>query len=332
MNDPYLIAEIGINHNGSLNIAKELILTAKDAGFDAVKFQKRTVNIVYTEEFLDQHRESPFGDTQRAQKEGLEFSLNDYEEIDSFCKEIGIEWGFSAWDVESQRAMRKFDCAFNKLASPMLWNKELISEIASEGRYTFVSTGMSSLEEIDNVVQTFRDHECPFELMHTVSEYPLKQEDANLRCIDLLRKRYGCKVGYSGHEIGFLPTLVAVSMGAELVERHYTLDNKMVGFDHKMSLDPDELKNMVQQIRLVEKICGSGRKEISEVEWTTRKKYHVSMVSLKAIRAGDLLNVDSVTYRNPGTGIPRKDANKVLGRVVKQDIPEDVLLSEDMFE
>ena len=273
MNNPYLIAEIGINHNGSLDIAKKLILTAKDAGFDAVKFQKRTVNIVYTQEFLDQYRESPFGDTQRAQKEGLEFSLDDYEEIDRFCKEIGIEWGFSAWDVESQRSMRRFDCAFNKLASPMLWNKELISEIASEGRYTFVSTGMSSLEEIDKVVQIFRDHECPFELMHTVSEYPLKQEDANLRCIDLLKKRYSCKVGYSGHESCLIKvSILAVCMGATSVERHVTLDRTMYGSDQAASIEARGLRDFVNAMRSVSGILGSGEKLISDGEWQTRKK------------------------------------------------------------
>ena len=183
MNNPYLIAEIGINHNGSLELAKQLISASKEAGFDAVKFQKRTIDIVYTQEFLNQYRESPFGTTQRDQKEGLEFSLDDYEEINSYCNDLGIDWGFSAWDVDSQKAMRRFNCVFNKLASPMLWSKDLINEIASEGRYTFVSTGMSTLDEIDKVVEIFRDHQCDFELMHTVSQYPLKQEDANLRCM-----------------------------------------------------------------------------------------------------------------------------------------------------
>ena len=200
----FLIAEIGINHNGDLKIAKELIMKSKDAGFDAVKFQKRDVNLVYTKEFLDSPRESPWGKTQRDQKLGLEFGLNDYKEIDKFCKNNNILWSASAWDINSQKFLRQFNLAFNKVASPMMGNFPLLKEIASEKRKTFISTGMCELKEIDDVVEIFKKEKCDFELMHCVSTYPMKDEDANLKAIITLREKYKCNVGYSGHESSLL--------------------------------------------------------------------------------------------------------------------------------
>ena len=170
----FLIAEIGINHNGDLSIAKQLIDAAAKAGFDAVKFQKRTINLVYTPEFLDSPRESPWGTTQRHQKEGLEFSADQYREIDAHCKEKGIQWTASAWDLDAQNFLQQFNCSFNKVASPMLGHIPLLKLIASERKQTFISTGMSTLEEIDAVVKIFRDANCPFELMHCNSTYPMK--------------------------------------------------------------------------------------------------------------------------------------------------------------
>ncbi len=170
----FLIAEIGINHNGDLNIAKQLITEASEAGFDAVKFQKRSIEKVYTKEFLDGLRESPWGKTQRAQKMGLEFSEVQYAEIDKFCKHLDIAWSASAWDIESQAFLKKFNISFNKVASPMLGHKPLLTEIAKEGKKTFISTGMSTLDELDEVVEVFRKHNCEFELMHCNSTYPMK--------------------------------------------------------------------------------------------------------------------------------------------------------------
>ena len=191
----FLIAEIGINHNGDLGIAKQLIDAAVDAGFDAVKFQKRTIDVVYTKEFLDGPRESQWGTTQRDQKEGLEFTSEDYAEIDRYCKNKNIQWTASAWDIDAQLFLQKFNCAFNKVASPMLGHMPLLKLIASEKKKTFISTGMSTIEEIDTVVEIFKSANCPFELMHCNSTYPMKEEDANLQCIPMLRDRYSCDVG-----------------------------------------------------------------------------------------------------------------------------------------
>ena len=192
----FIIAEIGINHNGDLNITKQLISEAKSAGANAVKFQKRTIDLVYSKEILDSPRESPWGTTQRAQKEGIEFGLAEYKEIDVYCKEIAIEWFASAWDIESQIFLRKFDLKYNKIASTMIVYEDFLKEVASEKKHTFISTGMSELKEIDRAVEIFRQAGCPFELMHCVATYPMDDEDANLNCINTLRDRYKCNVGY----------------------------------------------------------------------------------------------------------------------------------------
>jgi N-acetylneuraminate synthase len=274
----YLIAEIGINHNGDIDIAKQLIKAAATAGFDAVKFQKRNIEIVYTKEFLDSPRESPWGTTQREQKSGLEFNLDQYREIDRYCGELGIGWSASAWDVDSQHFLRKFDKPFNKLASPMLGHKPLVREIASEGLKTFISTGMATLEEIDEVVNLFRRANCAFELMHCVSTYPMKEENANLRSIQMLKKRYDCDVGYSGHESTLYRICVAaVALGATSLERHITLDRAMYGSDQAASIQAHVLPNFVDSVRAVAKSLGTGKKEISEAEQAVRTKLRVDV-------------------------------------------------------
>lgn len=274
----YLIAEIGINHNGDINIAKKLISASKAAGFDAVKFQKRTISKVYTKEFLDSPRESPWGTTQRQQKEGLELSGEEYQEIDRYCRELGIVWSASAWDLDSQRFIRNFKVPFNKLASPMLGHRPLLREIAGEKKKTFISTGMATLEEIDEVVGLFTKAGCPFELMHCNSTYPMKEEDANLLCIPMLRQRYGCDVGYSGHETGLIKVCVAaVSLGATSIERHVTLDRAMYGSDQAASIETHALGNFVETVRAIHGILGTGIKEISPSELAVRRKLRVEV-------------------------------------------------------
>ena len=274
----FLIAEIGINHNGDMSIAKELIDAAADAGFDAVKFQKRTIDKVYTQEFLDAPRESPWGTTQRAQKEGLEFTAQDYKEIDKYCREKGLQWTASAWDIDAQIFLQQFNCAFNKVASPMLGHIPLLKLIASEGKKTFISTGMSTLEELDIAVKIFKDANCPFELMHCNSTYPMKEEDANLLCITMLKKRYGVNVGYSGHESSLIKVCTtAVALGATSLERHITLDRAMYGSDQAASIETHALANFVETVRAVPGILGSGEKNLSEAELKTREKLRINV-------------------------------------------------------
>ena len=268
----FITAEIGINHNGDPALARKMIREAAEAGCDAVKFQKRTVDKVYTKEFLDSPRQSTWGNTQRAQKEGLEFGEKEYDMIHELCKENKIEWFASCWDVESQKFLRRYDLKYNKIASPVLTNIPLLQACAQEGKYTFISTGMSTWEEIDTAVEIFRKYSCPFELMHCVSIYPSRPEEANLCMIDSLRARYSCPVGYSGHEIGHLSTLGAVALGAASIERHFTLDRNMYGSDQKSSIEPSEMREMVSLIRQMEKARGTGERILTEKELAVRKK------------------------------------------------------------
>ncbi len=268
----FIIAEIGINHNGSIEIAKQLIISAVKCGCDAVKFQKRTVEKVYSKEELDKYRESPWGTTNREQKMGLEFGKDDYDEIDHYCKDKGIEWFASAWDTDSQLFLRQYDLKYNKIASAMLTNMELLNMVAEEKKYTFISTGMSSLEEIDAAVEIFRTAECPFELVHCNSTYPMKNEDANLAMMQTLRDRYHCKVGYSGHETGRIVSFAAAVMGASSIERHITLDRTMYGSDQAASLELSEMEKLVKDIRAIPDMMGTGEKTISEAELAVRKK------------------------------------------------------------
>lgn len=271
MNNLFVIAEIGINHNGDLNIAKELIDTAKSTGCDAVKFQKRTLDVVYTKEYLESPRDSPWGTTQKEQKEGLEFDKKEYDEIDAYCKKVGIEWLASAWDVESQIFLRSYDLKYNKVASAMLTHLPLLEEIAKEGKHTFISTGMSSFEQIDQAIDIFKKHNCDYTLLHCVSTYPCRDEDCNLRVISSLKDRYECPVGYSGHEAGILPSVIAVALGANTLERHITLDKTMYGSDQSASLEEQELEQLVTDARRVEGILGDGMKRIIEGELKTEK-------------------------------------------------------------
>jgi N-acetylneuraminate synthase len=251
INNIYLIAEIGINHNGDLDIAKKLIDNAKNARFDSVKFQKRTIEKVYSKEILDTPRESPWGKTTRQQKEALEFGLEEYKEIDKYCRHKKIDWFASAWDLESLDFLEKFNLKFHKIASAMIIDKTFLREVAKKKKYTFISTGMSTLEDIKEAVKIFREVNCPFELMHCVSTYPMKPEDANLKTILALKEMFKCKVGYSGHENGTVISMAATFFGISSLERHITLDRAMYGSDQAASL---EFKGMINLVESLEKM------------------------------------------------------------------------------
>ena len=268
----FIIGEIGINHNGDLGIAKELMRVAKDAGCDVVKFQKRTLDLVYSQEELGKFRESPWGTTNRQQKEGLEFGQQEYEKIDSYSKELSIDWFASAWDVESQNFLQQFNLKYNKIASAMLVDEDLLNIVANEKRHTFISTGMSTLNEIDRAVEIFKNCGCSFEIMHCVSTYPMEDTDANLNCISTLRNRYGCDIGYSGHEVGLAVSYAAAALGITSLERHITLGRSMYGSDQAASIEPPALKNLVGAVRKIEKAMGDGQKQILDSEVPIAKK------------------------------------------------------------
>tara|TARA_B100000029_G_scaffold316991_1_gene309436 strand:- start:246 stop:1073 length:828 start_codon:yes stop_codon:yes gene_type:complete len=269
----FFIAEIGINHNGDINIAKQLIKIAKDIGCNAVKFQKRTVEKVYSKEALDVPRESPWGTTTREQKIGLEFEKEEYDEIDKYCFSLGIDWFASAWDIDSQLFLQNYNLKYNKIASAMLTNHELLRVVAKEGRHTFISTGMSTLEEIREAVEIFSQEKCPFELMHTNSTYPMKLEEANLKCIDTLKREFSCNVGYSGHEVSsYLVCVLAATFGISSIERHITLERTLYGSDQAASLEKTGFERMIRDVKLVDHILGDGEKKVWDSEIPIMKK------------------------------------------------------------
>jgi len=259
MNKIFFISEIGINHNGDLDLALRLIKEAKLAGSDAVKFQKRDINLVYTKEFLDSPRESPWGKTQFDQKKGLEFSYEEYKEIDIYCKNLNIEWFASAWDLNSLDFLSKFDVKYHKVASAMIVDLKLLHAIAKQKKHTFISTGMSSIEDISKAVNIFRDNDCSFELMHCVSTYPMKDEDANLLTINALKREFNCNVGYSGHENGLAISYAASALGITSLERHITLDRTMYGSDQSASLEIKGLRELIGAIRKIEVALGEEK-------------------------------------------------------------------------
>jgi len=248
MKRPYLIAEIGINHNGDVNIAKQLIKTAKDCKFNSVKFQKRNIDLVYDKKTLDTPRNSPWGTTTREQKLGLEFEKDQYDEIDRYCREIEIDWFASAWDIKSIEFLDNYNLKYHKIASAMIVDQNFLNEVAKRNKHTFISTGMSTKQDIDTAVSIFKKNRCSFELMHCVSTYPMKTEDANLITIQQLKEEYNCNVGYSGHENGVIVSIAALMLGISSLERHITLDRAMYGSDQSASLELSGMKNLSDSI------------------------------------------------------------------------------------
>jgi N-acetylneuraminate synthase len=268
----FIIGEIGINHNGDMSVCKQLIDVAADAGCDAVKLQKRDIDLVYSKEMLDSPRESPWGLTQRDQKAGIEFGVEQYSEIDQYCKEVGIEWFASAWDTKSQIFLRQFNCNYNKVASAMIVHTELLKLIAEEKKHTFISTGMTTYEDINTAINIFKEAKCPFELMHTVSTYPMKEENANLNMIKVLRDKYKCDVGYSGHEVGLAISNAVSALGITSLEKHITISRAMYGSDQSASVEPQGLRKLVAAVRKIESAMGDGVKRILDEEIPISRK------------------------------------------------------------
>jgi N-acetylneuraminate synthase len=274
----YLIGEIGINHNGSIDLAKNLIATAKNAGWNAVKFQKRTIDIVYTAEELAKPRESPFGETNGDLKRGLEFGAEQYRKVNEFCEETEIPWFASCWDEPSVDFMEQFSVPAYKIASASLTDDALLKRTRKTGKPIMLSTGMSTYQEVDHAVDILGKEDLI--LIHTCSAYPSHYPELNLRMIPELRKRYGVPVGYSGHETGIPSSVAAAAIGACVVERHITLDRSMWGSDHAASLEPSGITRLARDIRLVEQSMGDGVKRVEEREIVVMKK--LRRVGLKA--------------------------------------------------
>lgn len=330
----FIIAEIGLNHNGELSIAERLIDEAAAAGCDAVKFQKRDVANLAVASVLDaaDGRFPAFGSTYRQIREHMEFDRGEFEALIARAKAKGIPFFCTPFDIPSYDFLDGLGMSAYKLASHSLTNLPLLEHAAKRRKPVIQSTGMATLEEVDRAVAVFRSAGCPLVLLHCVSSYPTPMEQANLRAMDTLSARYDVPVGYSGHEIGSLATLAAVARGARVVERHITLDTQMMGFDHKLSIDPRQLRRCVADIRAIESALGDGEKRLRDVERIARDKYHVSWTSKASIPAGAVIDETMLTLKNPGTGIPAALKDRVVGRRARADIPADVLILESMLQ
>lgn len=267
----YIIAEIGINHNGDIEIAKQLMDVAVETGCDAVKFQKRTPEICVPEEQKSIPRETPWGSmTYFEYKKRIEFEQKEFEQIDAYAKKIGIDWFASPWDVPSVDFLEGFNVPCQKIASACLTDSELLTAINKTKTTTILSTGMSSMQEIDKAVSLLND--VPLAIAQATSTYPAEASELNLRAIQTFSEKYKVPVGYSGHERGLQVTIAAVALGATFVERHITLDRSMWGTDHSASLEPDGLKKLVRDIRIVELALGDGKKKVYDSEIPIRAK------------------------------------------------------------
>jgi N-acetylneuraminate synthase len=262
-----IIGEIGINHNGSLTLAKKIILLAKESGFDYVKFQKRNPDISTPINKKNVLRDTPWGRISYLDyKKKIEFNEKQYKELNKYCKKINIKWFASAWDLESLKFLRQFNLRYNKVASPMLTNLKLLKAIAKEKKHTLISTGMSTFNNIDRAIKIFKTQKCKFTLLHCVSTYPADLEDLNLKMIQVLKKKYTCTIGYSGHEKSVSPSVFARILGAEIIERHITSDRTIWGTDQAASLEPQGMKSLVEMIRKYEFALGDGKKKFLKKE------------------------------------------------------------------
>ncbi len=263
----YIIGEIGINHNGSIKIAKKIISEAKKRGFDAVKFQKRNPDISTPNKKKYEIRNTPWGNlTYLDYKKKIEFEEKEFDEIDKYCKKINIDWFASAWDIDSLKFLKKYKIKFNKVASAMLKNIKLLEAISKQKKTTLISTGMSSMRDVEKAVKIFKKNKCKYILMHCVSSYPTKEEYLNLRMIDTLKKKFNCEVGYSGHEKSVTPSLYAAVLGATYIERHITIDRTMWGTDQSASLELNGMSLISEMLPKINKILGDGKKKILKDE------------------------------------------------------------------
>lgn len=331
----YIVAEIGINHNGQFNLAKKLIEVAKNAGVDAVKFQKRDIDSLLTKEFADRpyFGDHSFGETYGEHRRKLELSEDDWRKLFAYSKKLGIDFFASAWDMKSADFLEELGVPVYKIASPDVTNLPLIDHICRKNKPVILSTGMSTLEEIDEAMEIIRKNNTPVILLHCVSAYPFDDHLANLDVIRTLKERYNVPVGYSGHEkSGHVVTLGAVALGACLVERHLTLDHLMPGPDHAASLEPLGLSGLVESIRKLESARGNGIKKILECELPVREKLAKSIVTTRDIKAGEVISAKDLTMKCPGTGLKAKYIPSLIGKIAKCDMKKDTVVPKEALE
>ena len=335
MKKTYIISEIGLNHNGSVKLAKEMIVASKESGADAVKFQKRNVKTLATDEILnsEDNRFPEFGNTYGDIRRHLEFSKDEYIDLKKFSEDLDLDFFVTAFDTQSVDFLIDVGCKTLKIASHSLTNIELLKYIRGKFDRYFVSTGMGTEEDIKIAIDILKnDKNVTF--FHCVSSYPSDDIHANLSILKSFINRYPeVNWGYSGHELDWLSSTTAVAVGATAVERHFTTSRKLVGFDHKISLEPKMFKSMVDDIRRIEILIGDKTtRELFEYEMVTKNKYHVSMIAKRDLKCGETLTENDICWKNPGTGIMPKDSKIVLGKVLNIDVSKDTLIEESFFK
>ena len=328
----YIIAEIGINHQGDVNIAKELILQAKDCGADSVKFQKRSINRILTKEGLNMPyvNNNSFGETYGEHKRALELSEKDYLNLFKFSNQNDIDFAASGWDEESIDFLDDLGVPFFKMASADITNFPLLEHTAKKGKPMIISTGMSNMNTVEKAVKLISTINKQIGILQCTSTYPTSFDQIHLNVIKTFNEKFSdCVIGYSGHELGIAVPIASVSLGAKIIERHFTLDRTMKGGDHAASLEPQGFKKMVRDIRNIEKAMGSHEKEVQESEAPIFKKLSKSIVSAINIGKGEIITPDKITTKGPGTGISPMKINSLIGKTVNVDIPADSVILEE---
>lgn len=331
----YVVAEIGNNHNGDFETAKKLIDSAIECGADAVKFQKRDIDSLFTKELANMPylTYDSFGPTYAEHRRKLELPEEDLYRLFNYANKLGIDFLATPFDFKSADFLGELGTPAFKISSFDVTNLQLIDHVCKKGRPIILSTGMSTLEEIDDAMEVIRKNGNDVVLLHCISAYPFDNYLANLRMIQTLKRRYNVPIGYSGHEkSGFVISLAAVTMGACLIERHFTLDRTMRGPDHAASLEPKGLTELITNIRKIEVAMGDGEKRILDIEWPVRNKLAKSIVATRDIRAGEVIGREDLTLKCPGIGLKPKYITALVGKVAKQDVKEDTLIPKEALE
>lgn len=326
----YIIAEAGVNHNGSVELAKELVKKAKEAGVDCVKFQTYVTENLVTysaKKAKYQIDNTKNNDSQYSMLKKLELSFEEFKEIKNYCDELEIDFISTPFDFESIEFLKQLKMKFWKIPSGEITNYPYIEKIAATEIPIILSTGMSDMEEVKNAVKIIKKGASRnFSILHCTTQYPAPLEECNFNVLDTLKNKFGVKIGYSDHTEGILAPIVAVAKGAEIIEKHFTLDKNMEGPDHKASLEPDELREMVRNIRMVEKMLGNGIKEPTKSETINKAIARKSIVAKRDINKGEIFSEDNLTIKRPGTGISPMRWNEIIGTMATQDYMKDELI------
>jgi len=330
----FIIAEIGLNHNGSVELAKRMIDEAKECNVDAVKFQLRDNKDLFTKEAYNSpyNKWYAYGKTYGEHREALELTYKDYKFLKKYSEDKGLIFFASPWDKNSADFLSEINTSVFKIASPDLNNLPLVEHIAKLNKPIILSTGMSEQKEIDETVELIHKYNKKLVLLQCNSSYPSTPEEIDINVIKTLKEKYNCIVGYSGHETGLAISLAAVAVGARVIERHFTLDRAMKGPDHSASIEPQGMKKLSRDIRIIEKVMKDGTKKLNESEIPIKQKLSKSVISTKTIPEGTTITQEMLAIKCPGTGLPPKYIKLLIDKKTKKEIKEDTVITEDMVD